>query len=207
MKTGNALKPTRAAVVRAVPERAAARQVSVLLPLPLDRPFDYRAPVGPDPAQSPPPPGSFVEVPFGSREVVGVVWDTAPARRLPAARLKDVQRRLDAPPMPPGLRRLIDHVAATTLAPWGAALRLALAVPAALEPPVPRTGYLAAGHDGPGQDAARLTPARRRVLAALVDPAGVPRAAAELARAAGVGAAVVQGMARAGLLRAFALPE
>ena len=88
MKTGNALKPRRAAL-RSVPEPAAAagRQVSVLLPLPLDRPFDYRAPEGSAP--SPPPPGSFVEVPFGSREVVGVVWDTEPARRLPPARLKD----------------------------------------------------------------------------------------------------------------------
>ena len=51
----------------------------------------------------------------------------------------------------------------------------------------------------------RLTSARRRVLAAL-DPAA-PQSTAALARAAGVSAGVVRGMAAAGLLTPVALPE
>ena len=164
--------------------------VPVLVPLPLETPFDY-ALAGDLRAA----PGDLVEVPFGSREVIGVVWDAGPGEPVPAARLKPVGRRLDAPPLPPPLRRLIEHVAATTLAPLGGALKLVLSVPAALEPPVPKLGLVPAEAAG---TAAALSAPRRRVLAALGDRR--PRAAAEIARLAGVGAGVVQAMARAGLL-------
>ena len=44
----------------------------------------------------------YVEVPFGPRRVVGVVWDRAAPERVAPDRLKAVGRLLDAPPMPPG---------------------------------------------------------------------------------------------------------
>ncbi|HEX5794974.1 MAG TPA: primosomal protein N' [Geminicoccaceae bacterium] len=182
-------------------EHALARSVPVLIPLPLDEPFDYAVPD--DLAVAP---GDLVEVPFGPRRMVGAVWDArpgaAPEPAIGAARLRPIQRRLDAPPLPPPLRRLVEHVAAVTLAPLGGALKLVLSVPAALEAPAPRLG-LALAHGAPA--AGRLSAARRRVLAALVD--GAPRSAAEIARLAGVGAGVVQAMARAGLLVPAALPE
>jgi primosomal protein N' (replication factor Y) len=56
------------------------------------------------------------------------------------------------------------------------------------------------GHPGSG-----LTPARRRVLAALAD--GLPRSAGELARVAGVGSGVVRAMAQAGLLAPAMVPS
>ncbi|MGH6900125.1 MAG: primosomal protein N', partial [Geminicoccaceae bacterium] len=105
-----------------------SRTVPVLVPLPLDVPFDYAIDHG-----SAPQPGDYVAVPFGPREVVGVVWDAAADRRVAAARLKAVRRKLDAPPMPRPLRALVRHVAAVTLHPLGSALKLALSVPAALE--------------------------------------------------------------------------
>jgi len=171
--------------------------VPVALPLPLDEAFDYRAPPGTALA-----PGDFVEVPFGPRTVIGVVWDHPPARRIAEARLKVVERRLDAPPMPAALRRLIKDVAARTLAPLGNALKLALAVPAALEPPPVKMGVAPVAST---DDGIRLTAARRRVLGALAD--GRPRPAAEVARTAGVGAGVVRAMVEAGLLAQVPLPE
>ncbi len=171
--------------------------VPVLVPLPLETPFDYALPEDLRAA-----PGDLVEVPFGPREVIGVVWDAGPDKPVPAARLKPVRRRLDAPPLRPPLRRLIEHLAATTLAPLGAALKLVLSVPAALEPPMPKLGLVPAAA---AAAATALSAPRRRVLAALDDRR--PRPAAEIARLAGVGAGVVQGMARAGLLTPAPLPE
>ncbi len=179
-----------------LPPEETVQTVPVLLPLPLDEPFDYAPPGGPDL-----PAGSFVEVPFGPRHVIGVVWDAPATTRVVDRRLKAIRRRIDAPPMPPALRQLVRHIAATTLHPLGSALKLAISVPAALEPPVPKQGLIAVTDLG----TAKLSPARQRVLAALAD--GTPRIPAEIARAAGVGAGVLKAMSAAGLLRPAPLPE
>ena len=70
--------------------------VPVLVPVPLDGPFDYRLAEGPAPAA-----GTFVEVPFAGRQLIGVVWDEPAGRSLPEHRLKPLGAVLDAPPMPP----------------------------------------------------------------------------------------------------------
>ncbi|MGH6920535.1 MAG: hypothetical protein ACREJ0_22860, partial [Geminicoccaceae bacterium] len=57
-----------------LPLETTVATVPVLLPLPLDEPFDY-APVAGEMLA----PGSFVEVPVGSRHVIGVVWDHVPS--------------------------------------------------------------------------------------------------------------------------------
>jgi primosomal protein N' len=49
----------------------------VALPVPLARLFDYRAPAGAD--ATPGRVGQRVRVPFGSRELVGIVAETGPA--------------------------------------------------------------------------------------------------------------------------------
>jgi primosomal protein N' (replication factor Y) (superfamily II helicase) len=166
----------------------------VLVPLPLDTPFDYAADLE---LQA----GDYVEVPFGPRQVIGVVWDAAPDRAVASERLKPIRRRLDAPPMPCPLRQLIDHLARVTLHPLGSALKLALSVPAALEPPAPRLGLVAAS-DAAGM---KLSPARRKVLEALAMRS--PQTSAQLVRATGVSAGVVQAMVKAGLLASAPLPE
>ncbi len=71
----------------------------------------------------------------------------------------------------------------------------------ALEPPKPITAYRRAELPPEG---AKLSAARRRVLAVLED--GPPRLPAELAREAGCGAGVIKGMAEAGLLETVLLP-
>ena len=95
--------------------------------------------------------------------------------------------------MPATVRALIRHVADETLAPQGAVLKLALSVPAALEPrPVKLAYRRATGPDRAAEPAApgraRRAVRRHRALA----PA--------LAKAAKVGAGVLKAMAEAGLL-------
>ena len=103
---------------------SARARVKVLLPLPLGDAYDYGVPEGLALA-----PGDFVSVPLGARMAIGVVWATiAPGAPggVSLDRLKDVAGRLDALPLPEGNRRLVDWMAAYTLAPPGAVLRLSL---------------------------------------------------------------------------------
>ncbi|MBX6375250.1 MAG: primosomal protein N', partial [Acetobacteraceae bacterium] len=142
------------------PGVAATPRVRVLLPLPLDPgTYDYRIPRGMSLA-----PGAFVVVPLNRRQVIGVVWDGQPDPDLPAARLKDVIEALEVPPMTASLRRFVEWVAAYTLSPPGAVLRMAMSAPSALEPPPRQVGWTLAP-EPPAEGKVRLTPERRRVLA------------------------------------------
>src|SRR5258708_39898327 len=110
-------------------ENTARRTVRVLLPLPLADAYDYSVPEGLDVAA-----GQFVIVPLGKRETLGVVWGEG-SGEVPAAKLRDVIDVLPALPMVDALRRFVDWVAAYTLAPPGAVLRMALGSTSALEAP------------------------------------------------------------------------
>ncbi len=172
------------------------RRVSVLLPLPLSGAYDYRVPGG-----LMVEPGDIVTVPLGNRDVKGVVWG-AGSLEVSDQKLKDIKEVSDLPRVALALRQLIDWVAAYTLSPPGAVLRMTLNVPSALEPPRTTTAYVPipeSDRPAPTDSRIRMTEARQRVLATLAD--GPPRSAAVIARAAGVSAAVVRGMADAGLLR------
>ncbi|MGH6962360.1 MAG: replication restart helicase PriA, partial [Dongiaceae bacterium] len=173
----------------------AARRLSVLLPLPLAGPYDYRADAALGLAR-----GDFVAVPLGSRELVGVVWGDA-VGDVDAAKLRDVVARLEALPLPEPLCRFVDWVAQYTMSPAGAVLRMAMSVPSALEPPRPIAAWRRAPALPPEL---RLTPERKRVLALLDD--GPPRQTVELAREAGVGTGVVKALAEAGAIVEVLLP-
>jgi primosomal protein N' (replication factor Y) len=174
------------------------RRWQVLLPLPLAGAYDYSAPddlaIGP---------GSFVAVPLGGRIVPGVVWGEGDETGVGADRLKPINSVLDVPAMSETLRRFVDWVAAYTVTPPGAVLRMTMSVSDALMPPRPTAvctltdaGHAALSDDGDGR---RLTPARRRVLLALHDGPSLP--IVEVARAAGCGTGVVRGLVDLGLLR------
>jgi len=177
----------------------AGHKVSVMLPLPLPEPLDYRVPDG----MAVPEPGSFVRVTLGSRRVIGVVWEGAgeeSAAALPLERLKPIGEILPTPPLRPELRHFVERVALYTLSAPGAVLRMAMSVEEALLPPPPRrvcaitpAGLAALDEPSPGKP---LTAARRRVLEALRD--GSAWSVAEAARRAGCGAAVVRGLILAG---------
>ncbi len=170
----------------------APRRVPVLLPLPLASAFDYRVPDGITAE-----PGDLVLVPLGRREVVGVVWDSPPDEAVGDNRLRPLAAVVEGPAMRADLRRLVDWIAAYTLAPAGEVLAMALRTNA-LRPEPMAFGWVAAD----AAPAEPLTPARRRVLEAA---AAGPASTATLREAAGVGGGVIRAMADAGLLRPVAL--
>ncbi|WP_370690791.1 primosomal protein N', partial [Falsiroseomonas sp.] len=190
-------KTTSASTAPQQHDGATHDRVTVLLPLPVGEGYDYRVP-----ADLVLEEGDFVTVPLGRRSVIGVVWGLGGSSDIAETRLKDVIARLDAPPMTPVLRRFVAWVAAYTLTAPGQVLRMAMSVPAALEPPAPAIAYrLAEGFD---VEALRPTPARRRVLALLQDMP--PLSAGDIAREAGVSSGVVKGLAEAGALLPVQVP-
>lgn len=189
----------------------AAGQVPVLLPLPFDAPLTYAMPEDGGPEDGGPgdadgdggeglPPGTYVRVPLGPRETIGVVWDSG-AQDVDPARLRPLAAIYPTPPMPPGLRRLIDFTADYTLCSRGAALRLVLRDGRALVPPPGRRGVRL---DGPPPE--RMTAARQaaidHLLAVAAEGSGhAPAIAiADLAAGSGASAAVIGGLIRAGTL-------
>jgi len=162
--------------------------VAVLLPLPLAGPYDYLV-SGDDRFQM----GDIVNVPLGARRATGVIWGDA-AGDVDAVKLREIECLRDTPPLPPVLIKLVDWVAAYTLYPKGAVLKMALSVPDALDPPKPLKAYALAS----APPDVRLTKARNRVLSFLKDAPPLPLA--DIAREAGCGTSVVKGLFDAGAL-------
>ncbi len=185
-------------------QRQMRPHVPVLLPLPLAGAYDYLLPEGCTFLAV----GTYVRVPLGPREVIGVVWERkAEAAAVAAKKLRAIAHIYDAPPMPEPSRRLVEWVAGYTLTPPGAVLRMAVNVPAALEPPKPVLAYRLADAvmQPPASKAiVKITAARQRVLALLSDMPPMPPG--DLAREAGCSPAVIRGMADAGLLVPVLLP-
>jgi primosomal protein N' (replication factor Y) (superfamily II helicase) len=171
------------------------RVVDVLVPVALDRPYSYRVPEALKLA-----PGDIVCVPLGAREATAVVWaeNPKPNPRLDN-RLKDVEEKLDLPPLRPELRGFVDWVANYTLSSRGMVLRMCLRMGEHLGSERERVGVRLIGP--PPQ---RLTIARNRVLALLAD--GMVRGKSDAAREAGVSAGVIDGLIDEGTLETLVLP-
>ena len=169
--------------------------VDVLVPVALDQTYSYRVPDGLELA-----PGDLVSVPLGPRAVTGVVWaDHVEVKPGLHNRMKEVEDKLDLPPLKPELRRFVDWVSGYTLSPRGMVLRMALRMGEHLGPARERVGVRLAG---PAPQ--RLTAARGRVLALLAD--GLARGKSELAHDAGVSAGVIDGLVDEGTLETLVLP-
>ena len=129
------------------------RIVDVLVPVALDREYSYRVPDKLDLA-----PGDIVSVPLGAREATAVVWadNPKPNPRLDN-RLKDVEEKLELPPLRPELRDFVDWVANYTLSSRGMVLRMCLRMGTHLGAERERVGVRLAG-----LTPQRMTAARRR---------------------------------------------
>jgi primosomal protein N' (replication factor Y) len=171
------------------------RVVDVLVPVALDEPYSYRVPEEMELA-----PGDVVSVPLGARGATAVVWaeNRAPNPRLDN-RLKEVETKLEIPPLKPELRRFVDWMSAYTLAPRGMVLRMCLRRGEHLGAARERIGVR---RKGPAPN--RLTPARSRVLALLDD--GLARAKSEISDEARVSPAVIDGLIDEGTLETLVLP-
>src|SRR6202167_5215321 len=171
------------------------RVVDVLVPVALDRAYSYRVPEAL--ALSP---GDIVSVPLGAREATAVVWaeNAKPNPRLDN-RLKDVEEKLDLPPLKDELRDFVDWVANYTVASRGMVLRMCLRTGEHLGAERERVGVRMAG-----AAPARMTAARGRVLELLGD--GVIRGKSDAAREAGVSTGVIDGLIDEGTLETLVLP-
>jgi primosomal protein N' (replication factor Y) (superfamily II helicase) len=172
------------------------RVVDVLVPVALNQTYSYRVPRGMELA-----PGDVVGVPLGPREVIAVVWaeNVNPDPRL-HNRLKDVAEKLDVPPLKGELRSLVDWVANYTLSSRGMVLRMCLRMGEHLGPERVRLGVRLVG--APPQ---RMTPARRRVIAALSDR--LLHGKSEIAHEAGVSTGVIDGLVDEGTLTTEPMPN
>jgi primosomal protein N' (replication factor Y) len=169
--------------------------VDVLVPVALDHPYTYRVPGGLNLA-----PGDLVSVPLGARAATGVVWaDDVEVRPGLHNRMRDVEAKLDAPALKPELRKFVDWVSAYTLSPRGMVLRMALRMGEHLGPARERIGVRLIG-----PPPKRMTAARERVLALLADR--LARGKSEVAQAAGVSPAVVDGLIDEATLESLVLP-
>src|SRR5690348_1376922 len=170
------------------------RVVDVLVPVALDQAYSYRVPAGMQLA-----PGDIVSVPLGARDCLGVVWAENPSPN-PGLhnRLKDIDAKLEYPPLKPELRRFVDWVSQYTLAARGTVLRMTLRM-GDLGPARERVGVRLSG-----PQPARMTPARARVLRVLAD--GFTHAKGDAAREAGVSPGVIDGLVDEGTLEAVVLP-
>lgn len=163
-------------------------RVGVLTAEPLGRVLDYLAP---DEGCGT---GDFVEVPLGPRRVMGVVWGPGDGR-FDAAKLRRVNRVLEAPPMRAELRAFLGRAADYTLTPLPAMLRLATRAPGLGDPPGTRRVLRASGTEPD-----RMTDARARVMAALSAFRGAAVTLGELCAEAGVTSSVVKGLVKQGAI-------
>jgi primosomal protein N' (replication factor Y) (superfamily II helicase) len=172
------------------------RVVDVLVPVALDRAYSYRVPETLTLSV-----GDIVSVPLGARDATAVVWadNPQPNPRLDN-RLKDVDEKLDLPPLKDELRGFVDWVAKYTVSSRGMVLRMCLRMGEHLPPERERVGVRLAG-----PLPQRRTAARERLLALLAD--GMVRGKAEAAREAGVSAGVVDGLVDEGALETVVLPS
>jgi primosomal protein N' (replication factor Y) len=169
------------------------KTVDVIVPVALDRAYTYRVPAGMSLAA-----GDVVAVPLGPNEYAGVVWGEAEPRPGLHNKLKDVDAKLDIPPLNGELRRFIDWVADYTLGARGTVLGMALRM-GAQGPAREKVGVRLAGP--PPQ---RMTAARARVLRVLAD--GLARAKSDLAQEAAVSTGVIDGLIDEGTLETLVLP-
>src|SRR6202453_801967 len=171
------------------------RVVDVLVPVALDRAYSYRVPEALELA-----PGDIVSVPLGARETTAVVWADNPKQnpRLDN-RLKDIDEKLDQPPLRLELRSLVDWVANYTVSSRGMVLRMCLRMGEHLGAERARVGVRLAG-----AAPQRMTAARGRVLELLAD--GVTRGKSDAAREAGVSTGVIDGLIDEGTLETLVPP-
>ena len=172
-------------------------RVSVLLPIPAERPYSYAVPQDMTLA-----PGDFVQVPLGPRKVAAIVWDDDGSDdSVDPKKLRLIEQKFDCPRLPREMRQFVDWIAHYTISPPGMVLRSVLRAPGALDPEPPLEGIIYSGGEPE-----RMTDARRRVLELVREQEGLSWTRSGLAHAAGTSSSVVDGMMKQGLFETVQIP-
>lgn len=169
--------------------------VAVLTAEPIDRCLDYKAPIGGVMK------GAVVEVPLGPRKVLGVVWGKG-AGGFDLKKARAITRILDVAAFSGPFMSFLDRMAAYTMTPKTAVLRLATRAPGLLDPPSMQTVF-ERGQSEPD----KLTDARARVLDVFDEFSGAQFMKGELAALAGVSHSVITGLEKQGVVRRAEAPK
>lgn len=144
--------------------------------------------------------GDFIEVPFGSRTLIGIVWGTKSNDFLDKKKIKQIHRKLNAIGLSKSNRHFVDWVAKYTMSPPGAILKMVLSAPSALEQPKEMALFSLASSINQN---AKITKQRQ----AVIDVLPKHMTANQIAQKAGVSANIITSMAKVGLLEKHLIPE
>lgn len=178
--------------------------IGVMLPLPFDNVFDYRA--DGDVAL-----GQIVRVSFGRDEIVGIVWKQGKSADIDDKKIKNIIEPLRLPPLKPELMTFVEWVANYNLAHIGLVLKMVLCAKGVFEDPKLNFLYKLTGKTL-AEAKLKNSDARWRVIDLLKH---APYSRSEIAKGAGVSQSVIKTLIDAGLLEAlpvkcqkeFALPK
>ena len=171
--------------------------VSVLLPIPAERPYSYSVPIEMSLA-----PGDFVQVPLGPRKVAAVVWEMpAGVKSVDPKKLRPVEKKFNCPRLPNEMRKFVDWLADYTISPAGMVLKSVLRAPGALDPEP-----MLEGLRFKGEKIERISKTRQLVLELLNQQEGMAWTRSGLAQAAGVSTSVIKGMEKLDLFDQVLIP-
>ncbi len=164
---------------------------SVLLPIPVDKTYNYIIPNNMNISI-----GDTIEVNFANRKSLGVIWDINKNNgSIPQNKLKPIAKAFDnCPQINKTTRDFITWVAKYTMSPLGQVLKMSLSTPEAFaeEKPIILYKKSSKNHD------IKLSTSRKNVLKIIED--NKLYTATELANKAGCGTAVIKAMAEKHLL-------
>ncbi|EJL83465.1 primosomal protein N'' [Herbaspirillum sp. CF444] len=153
------------------------RILQIALDTPLDRIFDYRWRAGADEAE--PQVGQLAIVPFGRREVAGLIVGMADQTDVPADKLKDVIAvRSQLSPLSAQWRALCSFAADYYQRPLGEVAlpglpkNLRMLTTTALDRALKKLGKLSAGHDGSPVNTPQLKPEQQEAVDAIATAQG-----------------------------------
>ncbi len=94
-------------------------KIPILLPNIFDHPFTYESDLGLKE-------GDYVKVPFGKKQVIGVVWDHFEKKNLKEFKIKNISEKLNIPPLKKSTIKFLNWFSTYNLVPKGMALKLML---------------------------------------------------------------------------------
>jgi primosomal protein N' (replication factor Y) len=178
----------------------------IAIPSPLRRLFDYLPPEGMDPLLAAElPPGVRVRVPFGPRQLTGILVACTRESERPAATLRRALAVLDAAPqLSPPVFALCQWAADYYLHPPGEVFSTALSKPQRQGRMPPQPAWRLSAHGlGLAEGALRRAPRQAEVLQILRSRGSMSH---EVLREAGVSTTALRELARKGLIERCAAP-
>ncbi len=164
--------------------------IGVMLPLPFNEAFDYKA-------ETELPLGTLVRIPWGREEQIGIVWHHGKTSQLPDNKIKPIIEKLDFPPLSKALMQFVKFVAEYNMAFIGMVLKMVISSKAIFDDVQTETLYTLSGKTL-SEAKLKNSDARWHVCDLLKH---APYTRKEICQGAGVGMSVVNTLISAGVLK------